>query len=92
MIQETRFVVLGSGTMMELVHLMNESVHPLAKLVYFGANGGDYTGYKEEAKLTAAKYIAVFDVMPTPVAIMEDMHIITTLEETTTENDITMSA
>lgn len=92
MIQNTRFVVLGAPTMMELVALMNEGVHPLAQLKYFGPNGGDYTGYPEQDKLEKAKFIALFDAMPTPIADMGEMQIITSLDEVSNESDIAMSA
>lgn len=96
---EQRFTIIGADTMLALVGLMNNAAHPLARVIYFGVNYGDYSDqekYKDNAR--AAQYIAVFDYSPAMVYPVEEFSIEPVLEDSDSSSDvspedkITMSA
>jgi hypothetical protein len=95
---KTRFVVMGALTMLDLVNSMNAFAHPLARLVYYGENKGDYSASTEREKIEAAKYIAVFDFSPVQIFEVENITLVLnngnndTSNEVSPNDKITMSA
>jgi len=93
---QNRFMVVAGETMMQLAGKMNTLAHPLSRLVYFGPNLGDYTNeeiYSDEYR--NALFIAVFDIMPVQVNIVEEFVFTPqsdTNDEVSTDSHITMSA
>lgn len=88
-LQEQRFTVIGADTMLALIGLMNNAAHPLARVIYFGVNYGDYSNeetYKDNAR--AAKFIAVFDYSPAMVYPVEEFQIQAVLDESGTSEDV----
>lgn len=88
-LSEQRFTVIGANTMLALVGLMNNASHPLARVIYFGLNYGDYTNtetYNDTAR--AALYIAVFDYAPAMVYPVEEFQITPVLDDSTTSHDV----
>lgn len=95
-VQHNRFAVVYGATMMELAGKMNKLAHPLARLVYFGENKGDYSNteiYSDEYR--QALFIAVFDIMPVQVNLVDEFTYIPEGEEldsTNDENKLAMAA
>lgn len=96
---EQRFTVIGANTMLELVASMNKNAHPLARVIYFGLNYGDYSDVNKYPDNTReAVFIAVFDYSPAMVYPVDEFSIEPHLDDNeglddvANKNDIVMSA
>lgn len=75
--QQARYFVLPAETMLDLINKMITHAPPLARLIYFGRNEGDYSQDEFKDIIDKAKYIAVYDHAPMYVVDMGNVHIIT---------------
>jgi hypothetical protein len=97
-VSRTRFVVMGAPTMLDLLASMNEFAHPLSRCIYFGKNEGEYSEHPEIEKINKAMYIAIFDYAPVQTYLIENVQIMSTLDDSDSssdvqvKDDITMSA
>lgn len=88
-LSEQRFTVIGADTMLSLIGLMNNAAHPLARVIYFGVNYGDYSNvetYGDNAR--SALFIAVFDYAPAMVYPVDEFQIQPVLDDSDTSNDV----
>ncbi len=92
---DRRFIVIGAATMLELINSMNVGHHPLARVVYFGRNDGDYSLAPDKETIDKAVFIAVFDYAPMSIYDVGDVTISgndDTLYDDSHDMKITLSA
>jgi|KBSSwiStaDraftv2_1062776.scaffolds.fasta_scaffold948006_2 hypothetical protein len=95
MTEKPRFQIFAAPTMIDLLVKMQQLAYPFAQLKYFGRNEGDYSTYQDQDIVTQSTFIAVFDLAPLYVFMLDDVQM-TEFDPDTNENDdnngITMSA
>ena len=88
-----RFMVVAAQSMFELVGMMNQVAHPMARVIYFGPNYGDYSNtelFTDEIR--NATFIAVFDISPVGVVPIDDIEFTPSLSLADADLDTTNSA